>query len=327
VLRAGLFYDERVLSGLAAAQNILVEHPLNGAATPVAAACDGSRLAEVVAAMRAGAGEVPAELQPATVLDLAPAYDPALRKSQEPFVYSAEAADLREVENRIFAASYKGITDIVTKWVFPVPAREVVRVLARWGVHPNTVTAVSYVLAAAVTWLFWEGWFATGLVLGWTMSFLDTVDGKLARCTLTSTRFGDVFDHGLDLVHPPFWWAAWAAGLTGGLSENALALWVILGGYLVGRLLEGTFMLAFKIGFFEWRPFDALFRQVVARRNPNMILLSLGVLVGSPSGGFAAVAIWTVACVVVAAARNVQGHIATRRGHSVRSWLDDASQA
>jgi phosphatidylglycerophosphate synthase len=45
------------------------------------------------------------------------------------------------------------------------------------------------------------------------MTFLDTVDGKLARVTLTSSRIGDVLDHGLDLLHPPFWYLAWGIGL------------------------------------------------------------------------------------------------------------------
>ena len=58
-----------------------------------------------------------------------------------------------------------------------------------------------------------RGAFLSGLVCAWAMTFLDTVDGKLARVTLTSSRIGDVMDHGLDLVHPPFWWWAWGIGL------------------------------------------------------------------------------------------------------------------
>jgi phosphatidylglycerophosphate synthase len=40
------------------------------------------------------------------------------------------------------------------------------------------------------------------------MSVLDSVDGKLARLTFESTPQGDVLDHGMDIVHPPFWY--WA---------------------------------------------------------------------------------------------------------------------
>ncbi len=45
------------------------------------------------------------------------------------------------------------------------------------------------------------------------MTFLDTVDGKLAHVTLTSSRFGHIFDHSLDLLHPPFCYLAWGLGL------------------------------------------------------------------------------------------------------------------
>ncbi len=41
------------------------------------------------------------------------------------------------------------------------------------------------------------------------MTFLDTVDGKLARVTLTSSKFGDIFGprHRPDPSALPWWWA------------------------------------------------------------------------------------------------------------------------
>jgi phosphatidylglycerophosphate synthase len=42
---------------------------------------------------------------------------------------------------------------------------------------------------------------------------LDTVDGKLARVTVTSGRFGHCFDHIIDLIHPPVWYILWGRGL------------------------------------------------------------------------------------------------------------------
>src|SRR3546814_7789579 len=73
---------------------------------------------------------------------------------------------------------------------------------------------------------------------------LETVDGKLARCTITSSWWGNVFDHGIDLVHPPFWWWAWGMGLIPyGLPLEPAIFWgvmaVIVGGYVVQRLIEG----------------------------------------------------------------------------------------
>ena len=326
VLRDDLFYDERLLVGLLDSRDIVLRHSLTpDAPEPIAAICRAEHLSEVVAVLEGGDADAPVDIRSAGILDLASAYNPELKRVDPPFVFPARGAtlDVEEVENRLFAASYKGITDLVTKWVFPLPARATVRVLARWGVRPNTVTVFSYLLAAAVTWLFADGWLFLGLLLAWLMTFLDTVDGKLARCTLTSSRFGYYFDHALDLVHPPIWWTAWAMALPGGIASHELALWVVIGGYVVGRLLEGIFTLAFGIPMFVWRPFDGFFRAIIARRNPNLLLLSGSLLLGSPALGFQAIAVWTAICIVIEAARNLQAHLETWRGGDVRSWLDD----
>ena len=59
-------------------------------------------------------------------------------------------------------------------------------------------------------------------------------------------------------------------------------MWIVVLGYIVGRLLEGVFILSFKMEMFTWRPFDGWFRQVIARRNPNLLLLTAGVALGPP---------------------------------------------
>src|SRR3546814_9511401 len=84
------------------------------------------------------------------------------------------------------------------------------------------VTLASLLLVGAAFYWFAAGQYAIGLVAAWLMTFLDTVDGKLARVTVTHTKFGNVFDHGIDLVHPPFWYWAWMIGLqaTGMKSEE-----------------------------------------------------------------------------------------------------------
>ena len=101
----------------------------------------------------------------------------------------------------------------MTKWVWPAPARGVTRLCVRLGLLPNHVTALSWVLAILAGLLFYQGEFFAGLLAGWLMTFLDTVDGKLARVTVTSSALGNYFDHVLDLLHPPFWYLAWGLGL------------------------------------------------------------------------------------------------------------------
>ena len=137
-------------------------------------------------------------------------------------------------------------------------------------------------------WCFWHGHFGWGLLAAWLMTFLDTVDGKLARVTLQSSPWGNVFDHSIDLIHPPFWWWAWVVGLSAvglPLADPSLVLWVIIGGYVLQRVEEGIFGLCFKMDMHVWQRFDSLLRLVTARRNPNLAILTVAVLLGRPDTG------------------------------------------
>lgn len=195
------------------------------------------------------------------------------------------------------------------------------------------MTTISIVLVLAAAVLFAEGLYGWGLAGAWIMTFLDTVDGKLARVTVTSTRFGHLLDHILDLVHPPFWYLLWGLGLQSfspgipGLTLS-LAIWVIFIGYIVGRLVEGIFR-KWLGGFviFCWRPFDSYFRLVTARRNPNLILLTMSLVFRRPDLGLVAVAGWTALSSLLLLVR--LGIAVYARMHGpLRSWLaDDTGRA
>jgi phosphatidylglycerophosphate synthase len=315
-LRADVVLDERLVEALAGAFDTMLVAPDLG---PVGARVAGERAGEACAALANGdAGGLP-EVRRAAPRDLVPDYVAALRKREPPYVFPARADTAAEVERRTFAASYKGLTDLVTKWVWPRPAKAVTRWCALHGVHPNTVTVASGVLAVAAALLFARGAFGAGLVCAWAMTFLDTVDGKLARVTLTSSRIGDVMDHGLDLVHPPFWWWAWGIGLGAG---HELATAIVVGGYLVGRALEGAFLARFGFETHSWRPIDGLFRTITARRNPNLILLSVGAIAGRPDLGLVMVALWTIASLGFHALRLGQAEAERARGAVPVPWED-----
>jgi phosphatidylglycerophosphate synthase len=149
------------------------------------------------------------------------------------------------------------------------------------------------------------------------MTFLDTVDGKLARVTLTSSRFGNVLDHSLDLIHPPFWYLAWGYSLPASIDW---ATAVVIAGYLAGRLLEGLFLLAFKMESHCWRPIDSLFRTITARRNPNLIFLTVGAVAGRPDLGLVMVAIWTIVSFAFHTVRLAQAFALRLRGGVVEPW-------
>jgi len=323
------FYDERLIAALVSHDDdvLLLVGSTNGSPVAVAVTGPASKVEGLIPALRTEAysreAVEAAGVRIVSPADLVPAYDAKLRKHAPPFVILADADRGREAEKRIFEASYKGVTDFVTKWVWPLPARIVTRWCASLGIAPNTVTALSYLLAIFTLVTFWQGAFGLGLASGWLMTFLDTVDGKLARVTLTSSRLGDVLDHGLDIIHPPLWWAAWAAGLAGpGMLFGPFEVWawIVFVGYIVGRLLEGLFILAFGQEMFTWRRFDFGFRLVIARRNPNLTLLSLATIAGRPDLGLIAVGSWTLCCIAIQCVRIAQAATAQRRGDEIRPF-------
>jgi phosphatidylglycerophosphate synthase len=254
----------------------------------------------------------------------------ALRKRERPFLMELTAGSRGAIERASYRGSYKGVTDLLTKYLWPEAALWLTRLAAWLGLSPNMVTTIGAALCIAATICFAYGLYWTGLALGLVFMVLDTVDGKLARCTITSSWWGNVFDHGLDLVHPPFWWWFWATGLAhvGLPLSDTLFWWVegaIFAGYVVQRAIEGAFIARFGgIHIHVWERFDSRFRLVTARRNPNMVILFLSVVFARPDIGIVAVAVWTAVSCLVHLVRLVQALARQRNGEPVRSWLADA---
>jgi phosphatidylglycerophosphate synthase len=283
---------------------------------------DAAAIADSVAAGRAVDGYEPL---PAETTELSYA---ELRKRDRPFVLPLDPADPEPVERAAYDAAYKGVTDVLTLYLWRKPAFYLTRWAAQAGITPNVVTLVGAVLCVLALILFWRGHYWLGTLSGFIFMVLDTVDGKLARCTGASSKWGNVFDHGIDLVHPPFWWWAWLHGLDAyGRPLTpvyaTMVLWAIIGGYVLQRLIEGVFMRRFGgIHIHVWRPIDSQFRLVTARRNPNMVILVAALLVGRPDSGLVLVAWWTIISLIFHAVRYAQASERAGRGHKIASWLE-----
>jgi hypothetical protein len=111
-----------------------------------------------------------------------------------------------------------------------------------------------------------------------------------------------------------------------GLDRSDL-YWMIILGYIAGRVVEALFHALGDCNIFSWRPFDAWFRLVTARRNPCLILLTVSVLLGRPDWGFVAVALWTALTSLVLLVRLLQGGISRLQGGRLQSWLSEDSVA
>ena len=272
------------------------------------------------------AGILPPELTPIASETTELSYA-ELRKRDRPFVLAVDPADTEPVERAAYDAAYKGVTDLLTLYLWRRPAFHLTRWAAEAGLSPNFVTAVGAVLCVLAFWLFWNGHYWLGVASGFIFMVLDTVDGKLARCTGASSKWGNVFDHGIDLVHPPFWWWAWLHGLDayGTPLEpvySTMLLWAIIGGYVAQRIIEGVFMRRFGgMHIHVWKQIDSRFRLITARRNPNMVILVAALLFGRPDTGIELVALWTIVSLIFHAVRLAQANALHDRGGKVVSWL------
>ncbi|MGQ0619034.1 MAG: CDP-alcohol phosphatidyltransferase family protein [Panacagrimonas sp.] len=224
-----------------------------------------------------------------------PTYIDKLRRSLPFWMYAVEDAETRRVlERRMFWDNYKGSTDLLTRYVYPPLVWQGVRFCARFGIHPNVVTVLSIILAFAAVPLWWEGqWFA-GFVCAYAMSVLDSVDGKVARLTLTDSWIGNVLDHGLDQVHPPFWYYAWAIGLGATSTADPLyvvALWLI-GLYVGDRLVLRVAKKRLGMALHASTRMDEIVRSVIARRNITMTIMAVALLFGFGGEGLVIVTVW-----------------------------------
>lgn len=328
LLNARFLFEVRTLAELKNRDNVLLICPADGGVA--AAVVDSGHLQQALECVEGRTRPDETALVQVTPGELT-AFNAVLLSSQPPVLEPLTEASRPMLENRLYGNAYKGITDLVTKFLWPRPARQAVRAAAAVGMSPNTVTTIGFLLVLAACYLFLQGHYFTGLAAGWIMTFLDTVDGKLARVTVQSSKFGHLYDHVIDLVHPPFWYIFWGMSLVGmepvmGFTQTDM-YWLIVVGYVGGRIVEGVFPLLCGCNVFTWRPFDAWFRLVTARRNPCLLLLTAGALVGRPEWGFIAVTFWTVLSTLVLIIRLLQGLLVRLREGSLQSWLNAADVA
>ena len=256
-------------------------------------------------------------------------YNRQLRKLDCPFIQRLTPETRRAIERKSYFGAYKGVTDALTKYLWPELALWLTRIAASIGMTPNMVTAIGATLCVYATYLFAYGHYWEGMLAGFIFMVLDTVDGKLARCTITSSKWGNVADHGVDLVHPPFWWYFWGVGLgTWGLALSTQTfVWVmaaVVAGYVLQRVIEGLFIKDFGMDIHVWERFDSQFRLITARRNPNMVILFFATLAGRPDIGLILLAWWTIISLVVHAVRLMQAYAVKRSGRPITSWMEEA---
>ena len=230
-------------------------------------------------------------------LDDVPGYVKELRRQVSAYLFRIhDAAGIDRTARFLFWSNYKGSTDFFTKYVYPPLVWRLLPPLARWRVHPNWISVLNGLLAFGAVPLFAGGWWISAFVCAYVMSVLDSVDGKLARLTYRASALGNVLDHGLDLVHPPFWYAAWAWAIGGGPTSVLFqaSLW-LAGLYFVDRIVIRLFTWRTSRSIHAYTPLDVRLRTWISRRNINLPLFGVGLLVGAPIAAFWIIFGWQVA--------------------------------
>jgi phosphatidylglycerophosphate synthase len=279
-------------------------------------ASDAGRLSQLADAWIA-AGAVK-ELSLAEVPD----YLTKLRRSVAAYCFRIRDDSGRDrAERFLFESNYKGSTDVLTKYVYPPLVWRALHPLARWRVHPNWISLFNVVITLGAVPLFAAAHWVPGLLLAYAMSVLDSVDGKLARLTFRASKLGDVLDHGLDIVHPPIWYVAWAWPLGGGDPGSAVfqaSLWMA-GFYVLDRLVILAFKRTTGISIHGYTEFDARMRTWISRRNINLPIFTVGLVVGAPVEAFALIVAWQLATLAFHAVRLGQVRRQGRHGADHRS--------
>ncbi|WP_374383612.1 CDP-alcohol phosphatidyltransferase family protein [Dongia sp.] len=228
-----------------------------------------------------------------------------IRKLRRTIPYYMFRVETREkaakVEKFMFWSNYKGSTDFFTRYVYPPLVWISVGPLARARVHPNSVTIFSIILAlgAIPIWAIGETWsFWTGFAMAYAMSVLDSVDGKLARLTFTDSRLGNFLDHGLDMVHPPFWYLSWAYGLglstLGWGSPLGIATILVMVFYVVDRMILKVYPTFFQRAFHTHSKLDGRMRTFIARRNITLPMFIIGYVFGYATQAFYLIVAWQI---------------------------------
>lgn len=228
-----------------------------------------------------------------------PSYIRKLRRNLPVYLFRVVGPDDRDQAERfLFWSNYKGSTDFFTKYVYPPLVWRAVRPLARWRVHPNVVSLFNVAITFAAVPLFGAGYWAAGFILAYTMSVLDSVDGKLARLTFNASKLGDVLDHGLDIVHPPLWYLAWAWALRDGSAAVPIMLlaYGLTGLYVLDRIVAAIFSVRLGQSIHGYRLLDRRMRTFISRRNINLPVFMLGLLAGVPVQTFVLITVWQAAC-------------------------------
>jgi len=221
-----------------------------------------------------------------------------LRASFKPYMIRPKSKkDIDKAEKWLYNSVYKGVTDIMVKYVYRFPARIITAVLSKTSFTPNNVTLVSTLLAFSSIPLYAIGCLGFGLLLCYIHCFLDVIDGKLARLTYRISTTGNILDHGSDWISLPLWVSAIGWHLSGSSFAGEFFTYSILFviAYVVNRIIFCLFLRIHKKPLGDFRKLDRFIRLFPgARKQASLVILLMGYLLNMNEEFFKILVIFTI---------------------------------
>ena len=282
VLPAEVYCDTRLLSALLTSERSME------------VVCDAARTPRLLVA-----GSETKALRPSDI----DAYVGSIRRTLPARCF--RPANLAEAESMILDSAQKGTLDFPALVHAPIETA-IVRRLCPTSVTPNQVTGLSTALAIAVVVLFARGSLWCGAIGAAIFGILDGVDGKLARTKIETTEIGQ-WEHFIDHALEFSWWLAiaYSLGQSGQLSQPWLFAALMIGGDLLGKIVNRPVRFHTGRPSHDFSPFERRFRLIAGRRNIYIWMLLAGLIAGRPGGAFAAACWWSMITAAVHAVRAV----------------------
>ena len=223
-------------------------------------------------------------------------YVPSMWKEVKPFWIDIDTKDdLKKAKKLIIENACRGRNDLLATYINKPIENFIVNRLASRQITPNQITIITNIIAYLGTFLFFRGYLIFASFLTFIVSFMDGVDGKLARVKLATSNIGKM-EHASDYLFEHSWYIALAIYLsnTFGVLPVLLSTFILLfDGF--SHYCECAFEKVIKNRSLEdYGKIEQLFRKFDGRKNSYIIFILIGVLIEYPIGSLFAIFIWSM---------------------------------
>lgn len=222
-------------------------------------------------------------------------YIPDLRQYAVPFLLRLERPEaIQGIENAMYEKTFKGVMDFIATYIYRLPVRGLVRLLAPTRITPNAVTAMSVLCSFAAIPLFAAGWIWTAFLVAYTFVICDSLDGKLARMTIRLSKRAGQIDHGTSTPFEACYYLAWTWHFSGGhlTTWPAVAGMLLFGFFCLDKITTGTFSRIFHRSLFDYHLWDARFHLIAGRRTINLTIMAVGYALQAPITALVITMVW-----------------------------------